>query len=251
MDSWPQEWPAPPSSRHGHSTSRPGNHKPRERTHWSTSTVYWCSASKLKIPPFFYGMNRTFLWVDVSFFNQSYSDGITTKKKPTGYWRYYQDVGRIAVMRAAMEPGVHTRSDELILQISCNTFLAFKWISMMTSGQHISHYTTAKLSVHVWNHDLIWWQNKIDTQKHFRKTTSSWTLSKTKIPITIIKAQMLSNPNPESRTRDNKLGASTHSRPAATKPGQSPHPQKGTSGPLLRILRLRPPHNGQPNTADS
>ena len=55
----------------------------------------------------------------------------------------------------------------------------------MTSGQNISHYTTAKLSVHVWNHDLIWWQNNIDTQKHFHKTTitSSWTLSKTKIPM--------------------------------------------------------------------
>ena len=84
------------------------------------------------------------------------------------------------VMRAAMEPGVHTISDELILQISGNIFLTFKWILMMTSGQNISHYTTAKLSVHVWNHDLIWWQNKINTQKHFRKTTitSSWTLSK-------------------------------------------------------------------------
>ena len=62
--------------------------------------------------------------------------------------------GHLAVMRAAMmEPGVHTMSDELIPKISCNIFLAFKWILMMTSGQNISHYTTAKLSVHVWNHD--------------------------------------------------------------------------------------------------
>ena len=77
----------------------------------------------------------------------------------------------------------------------------------MTSGQNISHYTTAKLSVHVWNHDLIWWQYKIDTQKHFHKTTitSSWTLSKTKIPITIVKAQMPSNPNQKSRMRDNNF----------------------------------------------
>ena len=37
------------------------------------------------------------------------------------------------------------------------------------------------------------------------KTTimNSWTLSKTKIPITIVKAQMPSNPNQKSRTRDN------------------------------------------------
>ena len=118
-----------------------------------------------------------------------------------------QDVGHLAVMRAAMEPGVHAMSDELILQISCNIFLAFKWILTMTSGQNISYYTIAKLSVHVWNHDLIWWQNKIDTQKHFRKTTitSSWTLRKTKIPITIVKAQMPSNPNQKSRTRDNNI----------------------------------------------
>ena len=114
--------------------------------------------------------------------------------------------GHLAVMRAAMmKPGVHTMRDELISQISCNIFLPFKWILMMTSGQNISHYTTAKLSVNVWNHDLIWWQNKIDTQKHFHKTTitSSWTLSKTKIPITIVKAQMPSNPNQKSRKRDN------------------------------------------------
>ena len=141
------------------------------------------------------------------FFNQSYSGGITTPKKnlPDIGGTTIQDVGDLAVMRSAMEPGVHTMSDELILQISCNVFVAFRWILMMTSGQNISHYMTAKLSVCVWNHDLIWWQNKIDTQKHFRKTTitSSWTLSKTKIPITIVKAQMLSNPNQKSRTRDN------------------------------------------------
>ena len=120
-----------------------------------------------------------------------------------------QDVGHLAVMGAAMEPGVHTMSDELILQVSWNIFLAFKWILMMTSGENISHYTTAKLSVHVWNHDLIWWQNKTETQKHFRKTTitSSWTLSETKIPITIVNAQMLSNPNQKSRTWDNDRAA--------------------------------------------
>ena len=55
-------------------------------------------------------------------------------------------------------------------------------------------------------YDLIWWQNKIDTQKHFRKTTitSSWTLSETKILITIVEAQMPSNPNQKSHMQDNK-----------------------------------------------
>ena len=133
-------------------------------------------------------------------------------------WWYYNDkkslpdigvtIQDVGCHLAAMRAGVHTMSDELILQISCNIFLAFKWILMMTSGQNISHYTTAELSVHVWNHDMIWWKNKIDTQKHLRKTTitSSWTLSKTKIPITVVKAQMPSNPNQKSRTRDNDSG---------------------------------------------
>ena len=130
----------------------------------------------------FFLMNKTLLWVDLSFFNQSYSGGITTTKKPTGYWRYYHSRCRPSLSCGL--PGVHTMSDELILQISWNIFLASKWIIMITSGQNISQYTTAKLSVHVWNHDLNWWQNKIDTQKHFHKTTitSSWTLSKTIFP---------------------------------------------------------------------
>ena len=64
----------------------------------------------------------------------------TKLKKPTGYWRYYHH-SRCRPPHcqwAAMEPGVHTMNDELIL--SCNIFMAFKWISMMTSGQNISHY---------------------------------------------------------------------------------------------------------------
>ena len=132
-------------------------------------------------------------------------------------WRYYNDKKAYRILAilatiqdvsplAHMQPGVHTMSDELILHISCNIFLAFKWILMMTSGQNVSHYTTTKLSVHVWNHDLIWWHTKIDTQKHLHKTTitGSWTLSKTKIHITIVKAHMPSNPNQKFRTQDKK-----------------------------------------------
>ena len=115
---------------------------------------------KIKSPAIFYGMNKTFLWADLSFFNQSFAGGITTTKSlPNIGGTTIQGVGHLAVMRAAMEPGVHTMSDELILQISWNIFMAFKWILMMISGQNIPQYTTAKLSVH----DLIWWQNKIDT----------------------------------------------------------------------------------------
>ena len=97
------------------------------------------------------------------------------------FWWYYNDkkslpdIGDTTIqdvgLLAAMEPGVHTMSHELILQFRAIFFLDFKWILMMRSDQNISHCTTAKLSVHVWNHNLIWWQNKIDTQKHFHKTT--------------------------------------------------------------------------------
>ena len=44
---------------------------------------------KIISPTIVYGMNKTFFWVDLSLFNQSYSGGIKTAKKPTGYWRYY------------------------------------------------------------------------------------------------------------------------------------------------------------------
>ena len=114
-------------------------------------------------------MNKTFLGVDRSLFNQLL------------LWRYYNgkslpDIGGTTIQNVAtlapMEPGVHNMSNELKLQISCNIFLDFKWILMMGPGRNISHYTTAKLlSVHVWNHDLIWWQNKIDTQKQIHKNT--------------------------------------------------------------------------------
>ena len=52
--------------------------------------------------------------------------------------------------------------------------------------------------------DLMTKQNRYT--KHFHKTTitSSWTLSKTKISITIVKAEMPSHPNQKSRTRDNE-----------------------------------------------
>ena len=114
--------------------------------------------------------------------------------------------GHLAVMRAAMmEPGVHAMSDELILQISCNIFLAFKWVLMMTLGQiyHIIRQLSYRFMCEImtWSDD----KTKIDTQKHFHKSTitSSWTQRKTKIPITIVKAQMPPNPNQKSRTQGN------------------------------------------------
>ena len=118
-------------------------------------------------------------------------------KKPTGYWRYYHSRCRPL---AAMGPDVHAMRDELILQISCHIFLAFKWIWMMRSGQNISHYTTAKLSVHC---EIMTWSD--DKTKLIHKNISTrlrlraLNLSKTKIPVTIVKAQMPSNLNQKSR----------------------------------------------------
>ena len=64
-----------------------------------TSTFYWCIASKLKVPLFFYGMNKTFLWVELSLFNRSYSGGITTTKSLPGIGgTTIQDVGPLQPM---------------------------------------------------------------------------------------------------------------------------------------------------------
>ena len=138
----------------------------------ATSTVFYASRQNSKSRYFFYGMNNTFC-VLIYHFSISLTLAVLQRQKilPDIGGITIQDVGCLAAMGLAMEPGVHTMSDELILQISCNIFLAFKWILKMRWGQTISHYTTAEPSVHVWNHDLIWWQNKIDTQKHFHKTT--------------------------------------------------------------------------------
>ena len=137
-----------------------------------TSTVYWCITSKLKVRYFFMEWIKRFSGC-IYHFSISLTLVVLQRQKSLldigGIT--IPDVGHLTVMRVAMECGVHIMRDELVLQISCNLFLAIKWMLMMTSGQNISHYATAKLSVHVWNDDLIWWQNKSDPQKHFRKTT--------------------------------------------------------------------------------
>ena len=120
------------------------------------STVY---LQLIKSPARFYGMNKTFLLADLSLFNELL------------LWWYYNDKRAYQILAVlpfkmsapslpwslASKPWA---TSFVILQISCNIFLVFKWLLIMRS-----YHTTAKLSVHVWNHDLIWWQNKIDTQK--------------------------------------------------------------------------------------
>ena len=99
---------------------------------------------KNKSPAIFHGMNKTFFCVDLNHFLISLTQYYNDKK---AYRILAVPFKMSAAMGLAMEPGVHIMSDELILQISYNIFLAFKWISMMRSGHNISHYTTAKPSV--------------------------------------------------------------------------------------------------------
>ena len=112
-------------------------------------------------------------------------------KKPTGYWRHYHS--RCWPL-APMEPGVHTMSNELILQISCNILLAFKWIFMMRSGHNISHIW--KLS-YGFMCEIITWSD--DKTKLIHKNISVRIWLQMKIPITIVKAQTPSNPIQKSR----------------------------------------------------
>ena len=152
-------------------------------------------------------MNKTFLWVDLSFFNQSYPGGITTTKMPTGYWRYYLPFKMSTPLLTCS-----LASTPWAMSLCFKFRAIYFWLLNDVNddiGQNISHYTTAKLSAQVWMHDLIWWQKKDRyTKKHFHKITitSSWTLSKTKIPIIIVKAEMPSNPNQKSPSRDNNTG---------------------------------------------
>ena len=124
------------------------------------SYSYWCIASKLKATFLWNEKTRLCGWIYL-FSISSYSGRIIMTKKLTGYWRHYHSRCR------PPQPGVHTMSNERTLQISCNIFLAFKWILIMRSGHNTSHHTTAQLSVHVWNQELVWWPNKIDAQKQF------------------------------------------------------------------------------------
>ena len=121
---------------------------------------------KIKSPAIFFMEWTTRFCVWIYHFSISLTLAVLKQQKslPDIGGTTLQDVGCLTAMGLAMEPCVHTMSDELVLQSSCNIFLAFKWILMMRWDQNISHFTTAKPSVHVWNHDLIWWQNKIDTQ---------------------------------------------------------------------------------------
>ena len=153
--------------RHYHSRCRPPSLPwSLASTPWATNTVYWCIASKLKV-------TLIFLWNEQHVFVCCFITISLTRyyndKKPTGYWLYYHSRCRLPGCHGACHWAWRPHHDRWAYASNFgNIFLAFKWILMMRSGHSISHYTTAKLSVHVWNNDLIW-QNKIDRQKHFHK----------------------------------------------------------------------------------
>ena len=112
-------------------------------THCATSTVYWCIASKLKVPLIFFMEWTKHFSGWIYHFSISLTLAVlhcTTTKKPSGYWWYYHSRCRPPHCHGRRHGAwaVHTMSDGLILQIPCNIFLAFKWILMMRSGQNIS-----------------------------------------------------------------------------------------------------------------
>ena len=124
-----------------------------------TNTVYWCIASESKVP-------LIFLWNEQNAFVVG---GFVTFQSVLLWW-YHNDNKAYRILTVLPPPlpwSLATMSDELILQILCNIFLSIKIILMMRSGQNKSHYTTAKLSVHVWNHDLIWWTKQNWNTKTF------------------------------------------------------------------------------------
>ena len=100
-----------------------------------TSTCYWCIASKLKVPLNFMEWTKRF------FVGGSISFQSALTLAVLQWQKCLLDIGGTTIQDvipfAPMEPGVHTMTNELILQISCNIFLAFKLILMMRSGHNV------------------------------------------------------------------------------------------------------------------
>ena len=114
-----------------------------------TSTVYWCIASKLKVPLiiFMEWIKRFCGWIC------NFSISLTLAVIPDIGGTTYHSRCRSPCCHGVWRPH-HERwafTSNFVQYIS-----GFKWILVMISGQNTSHYTTAQLSVHVWNHDLIW-----------------------------------------------------------------------------------------------
>ena len=75
-----------------------------------------------QIPAIFLCNSQNVLWVDYLFSISFYYNGMTLTKKSTRYWRHYHSRCRLPHSHGAWRP-----YHELILQISRNIFLAFKW----------------------------------------------------------------------------------------------------------------------------
>ena len=75
---------------------------------------------KIKSPAILLLNEQHFFCVELSLFNQSYSGGITTTKNlPDIGGTTIQDVGCLAAMGLALEPGVHTMSNKYSLLMHC------------------------------------------------------------------------------------------------------------------------------------
>ena len=109
---------------------------------------------------FCYGINKTFLWVDLSFINQTYSGGITTTKTPTGYWPW------------AMSLYFKFRA------------ICFWLLNEYQWWHQAKIYHIIRQLSYRFMCEIRTWSDDKTKLIHKNISASSWTLSKTKIPIT-------------------------------------------------------------------
>ena len=182
---------------------------PLERVGTISSQVQFIDAShQNQKSRYFLWNDQNVLCVDLSIFNQSYSGGITTTKKPTVYWRYYVPFKMSASYschgtRQASTPwatSLYFKFRAIYLWL-LNEFQWWDQAKIYHIIRQLSHRFMCEIMI--WSGD----KTKLIHKKTFPQDYDYelLNLSKTKIPITIVKAQMPSNPNQKSRTRDNKL----------------------------------------------
>ena len=96
-------------------------------------------------------MNKTFLWVDLSLFNQSYSGCITTTKSlPDIGDTTIQYVGPLAAMGGAMEPGgCFTNVSRALQKFFRNLCIAQIVLVMRISSGNFERVPKALLWAHI------------------------------------------------------------------------------------------------------
>ena len=146
-------------------------------THWYhntilTSTIYWCIASKLKVPLIFYGINKTFC---VLIYQCSISLTLVVlqrQKKPTGYWRYYVPFKMSAPYNCH---GTRQASTSWAMSLYFKFHAIYLWLlnedqwwdqaKIYLCIRQLSHRFMCEMMI--WSGD----KTKLIHKKHFHKTT--------------------------------------------------------------------------------